>query len=144
MISVRHILEGKGNKVWSVTPDTTVFDALKLMSEKNLGAVLVQHEGHLDGIFSERDYARKIILKGKSSKETSVEEIMTANVVTVEPKQSIEECMALMTTQRVRHLPVVEGGKVVGVISIGDVVKSIISEQEDTIKHLENYITGTR
>lgn len=144
MISVRHILEGKGNKVWSVTPDTMVFDALKLMSEKNLGAVLVQHEGHLDGIFSERDYARKIILKGKSSKETSVGEIMTANVVTVEPKQSIEECMALMTTQRVRHLPVVEGGNVVGVISIGDVVKSIISEQEDTIKHLENYITGTR
>lgn len=144
MISVRHILEGKGNNVWSVTPDTTVFDALKLMSEKNLGAVLVQHEGHLDGIFSERDYARKIILKGKSSKETSVEEIMTAHVVTVEPKHSIEECMTLMTTQRVRHLPVVDGGKVVGVISIGDVVKSIISDQEETIKHLENYITGTR
>lgn len=144
MISVRHILEGKGNNVWSVTPETTVFDALKLMSEKNLGAVLVQHEGHLDGIFSERDYARKIILKGKSSKETTVDEIMTAEVVTVEPKHSIEDCMALMTSQRVRHLPVLDGGKVVGVISIGDVVKSIISDQEETIKHLENYISGTR
>jgi len=144
MITVRHILEGKGGHAWSVTPDTTVYDALKLMAEKNLGAVLVLHQDKLVGIFSERDYARKVILKGKSSKETTVEEIMTPEVVTVEARHSIEECMAMMTSKRIRHLPVVEAKKIVGVISIGDIVKAIISEQEYTIKQLENYITGTR
>ena len=144
MITVRHILESKGGNIWSVSPDATVYDALKLMAEKNLGAVMVLSGDKLVGIFSERDYARKIILKGKSSKETTVEEIMTPEVVTVEAKNSIEECMGLMTNKRIRHLPVLESEKVVGVVSIGDIVKAIISEQEYTIKQLENYITGTR
>ena len=144
MITVRHILEAKGGHIWSVSPDTTVYDALKLMAEKNLGVVLVQKGDKLMGIFSERDYARKIILKGKSSRETAVEEIMTPDVVTVEPKNSIEECMGLMTNKRIRHLPVIESEKIVGVVSIGDIVKAIISEQEYTIKQLENYITGKR
>ena len=144
MITVRHILEGKGGQIWSVSPDTTVYDALKLMAEKNLGAVLVLSGNKLMGIFSERDYARKIILKGKSSRETAVEEIMTPDVVTVEARNSIEECMGLMTNKRIRHLPVIENEKIVGVVSIGDIVKAIISEQEYTIKQLENYITGTR
>jgi len=115
-----------------------------LMAEKNLGAVLVQKGDKLLGIFSERDYARKIILKGKSSRESTVEEIMTPDVVTVKTNNSIEECMGLMTNNRIRHLPVVEDAKVVGVVSIGDIVKAIISEQEYTIKQLESYITGTR
>lgn len=144
MITVRHILEGKGGQAWSVAPDTTVYDALKLMAEKNLGAVIVLQQDKLVGIFSERDYARKVILKGKSSKETTVEEIMTSDVVTVEARHSIEECMSMMTSKRIRHLPVVEAEKIVGVISIGDIVKAIISEQEYTIKQLESYITGTR
>ncbi len=144
MITVRHILEAKGGQIWSVAPDTTVYDALKLMAEKNLGAVLVQKGDKLLGIFSERDYARKIILKGKSSRESTVEEIMTPDVVTVKTNNSIEECMGLMTNNRIRHLPVVEDAKVVGVVSIGDIVKAIISEQEYTIKQLESYITGTR
>lgn len=144
MLTVRHILEGKGGHVWSVAPDTTVYDALKLMAEKNLGAVVVLQGNKLAGIFSERDYARKVILKGKSSKETTVEEIMTQDVVTVEARHSIEECMSMMTSKRIRHLPVVEAEKIVGVISIGDIVKAIISDQEYTIKQLESYITGTR
>jgi len=144
MITVRHILQGKGGLAWSVAPDTTVYDALKLMAEKNLGAVIVLQGDKLVGIFSERDYARKVILKGKSSKETTVEEIMTSDVVTVEARHSIEECMAMMTSKRIRHLPVVEAEKIVGVISIGDIVKAIISDQEYTIKQLESYITGTR
>ena len=144
MTTVSQILQVKGNKTWSVPPDTTVYDALKLMADHNLGAVLVIEGEMLKGIFSERDYARKVILKGKTSKETLVEEIMTQEVVIVRPNQSIEECMALMTNKRIRHLPVVEGGKLVGVISIGDVVKAIISEQEYTIHQLENYITGGR
>jgi CBS domain-containing protein len=144
MITVRQILQGKGGHVWSVAPDSTVYDALKLMAEKNLGAVLVLQGDKLAGIFSERDYARKIILKGKSSKETTVEEIMTSDVVTVEARHSIEECMSMMTSKRIRHLPVVEAEKIVGVISIGDIVKAIISDQEYTIKQLESYITGKR
>ena len=142
MITVRDILRQKGNQIWWVSPDSTVYDALKLMAEKNLGALLVLDGEKIAGIFSERDYARKIILKGKASKETSVEEIMTSEVTTVRPGQFVEECMALMTDKRIRHLPVLEGEKLVGVISIGDVVKAIISEKEFTIKQLENYITG--
>jgi CBS domain-containing protein len=114
------------------------------MADKNLGAVLVLEEGQLRGIFSERDYARKVILHGKSSKEISVREIMSSDVITVRPEQSIEECMALMTNNRVRHLPVLENEKLIGIISIGDAVKAIISEQEFTIKQLESYITGGR
>ena len=144
MTTVSQILQAKGTRVWSVSPDTTVFDALKLMAEKNLGALLVLEGEKLVGIFSERDYARKIILQGKTSKETPVMEIMSTDVLYVRPEQSIEECMALMTDKRIRHLPVLEGTKLVGLISIGDVVKAVISEKEFVIKQLENYITGTR
>ncbi len=142
MITVRDILRQKGNQIWSVSPDTTVFSALELMAAKNVGALVVMQGESLAGMFSERDYARKIILKGKASKETSVEEIMTTEVTIVRPGQSVDECMALMTDKRIRHLPVFEGEKLAGLISIGDVVKAVISEREFTIKQLENYITG--
>jgi len=142
MITVRDILRAKGNRVWCVSPDATVFSALELMAEKNVGALVVLDGKNLVGIFSERDYARKIILKGKASKETSVEEIMTSEVTTVRPGQSVDECMALMTERRIRHLPVFEGEKMAGLISIGDVVKAVISEREFMIQQLEHYITG--
>lgn len=142
MITARDILRAKGPQVWWISPDATVFSALELMAEKNIGALVVLDGESLAGIFSERDYARKVILKGKASKETSVREIMTSEVTTVRPSQSVDECMALMTDKRVRHLPVFEGDKLVGIISIGDVVKAVISEREFTIKQLESYITG--
>lgn len=142
MITVRDILRAKGNQIWSVSPDATVFSALELMAEKNIGALVALDGESLAGIFSERDYARKVILKGKASKETSVREIMTSEVTTVRPSQSVDECMALMTDKRIRHLPVFEGDKLVGLISIGDVVKAVISEREFVIKQLESYITG--
>ena len=142
MINVRDILQEKGREIWRVSPQTTVFDALKLMADRNIGALLVLEGEKLAGIFSERDYARKVILKGKASKDTAVAEIMTAVVVTVGPSQTVEECMELMTANRIRHLPVVDGNDLAGVISIGDVVKAIISDREFTIKQLENYITG--
>jgi len=144
MATVRHILQTKGNAIWSVTPDTSVYDALQMMAEKNVGALLVMSGVKLSGIFSERDYARKIILKGESSQTTAVKDVMTSMVVFVHPDQSIEECMALMTQKRVRHLPVFDHERLVGLISIGDVVKEIISDQQQTIQHLENYITGKR
>ena len=144
MKTVSMLLQSKGDDAWSVSPGTTVYDALVLMAEKNVGALLVVEGGRLVGIFSERDYARKVILQGKSSRHTSVGEIMTSRVVYVRPEQTIEECMALMTDKRIRHLPVLEGDRVIGVISIGDVVKAIISEQEFMIEQLENYIAGTR
>ncbi len=142
--SIRHCLNTKGNHIWSIEPDASVFDALGLMSEKDIGALLVLENGELVGIFSERDYARKIILQGKSSRETIVGEIMTRRVLCVDINQSIEECMFLMTEKKVRHLPVLENKRLVGVISIGDVVKEIIAEQEFVIGQLENYITGDR
>ncbi len=142
MINVRDILQEKGREIWKVSPQTSVFDALKLMADRNIGALLVLEGERLAGIFSERDYARKVILKGKASKETAVGEIMTAVVVTVRLSQNVEECMELMTANRIRHLPVIEGDELAGVISIGDVVKAIISDREFTIKQLENYITG--
>lgn len=142
MITVRDILRAKGDQIWWISPDATVFSALELMAEKNVGALVVLDGETLAGIFSERDYARKVILKGKASKETSVREIMTSEVTTVRPGQSVDECMALMTDKRIRHLPVFEGEKLVGLISIGDVVKAVISEREFIIKQLENYITG--
>mgnify|MGYP001814477748 FL=1 len=126
-----------------MAPDAMVYDALELMADKNVGAVLVIDAGRLVGILSERDYARKVILHGKSSKDTPIREIMTQRVVYVRPQQTAEECMALMTDKRVRHLPVLEDDQLVGVISIGDVVKSIISEQEFIIEQLERYISGT-
>ena len=144
MTTVRSVLLSKGNNIWSVAPDTTVFDALKIMAEKNIGALLVMQKEKVVGIFSERDYARKIVLKGESSHTTIVKDVMTSAVLSVHPEQSIDECMALMTNKHVRHLPVIENGNLIGLISIGDVVKAIISEHEYTIKQLENYITGSR
>ena len=141
---VAELLERKGNDIWSVSPDTPVFEALQLMSVKNCGAVLVLEEEHLVGILSERDYARKVILKGKSSKETLVAEIMSSEVVCIQPTHTIDDCMALMTDKRIRHLPVMEKEKdtLVGLISIGDVVQEVILEQEFIIHQLENYISS--
>ena len=144
MKTVKELLRVKGYQVWSIGPDATVYEALTLMAEKDVGALLVLDSGQLVGILSERDYARKIVLKGKTSRETPVREIMTEKVVWVRPDQTIEECMALMTNKHIRHLPVMEEGRLLGVISIGDVVKDIISEQEFVIAQLENYITGKR
>jgi CBS domain-containing protein len=144
MVTVRQILKSKGTQIWSTQPEATVYNALQLMAEKGIGALLVLADGKLVGIFSERDYARKIILHGKSSAETQVSEIMTPGVITVTLDQTIAECMTLMTEKRFRHLPVVEGEQVVGLISIGDVVKAIISDQEFMIQQLESYISGKR
>ena len=140
---VGEILSAKGTDVWSVTPQHTVFAALVLMAEKEVGALLVLDGESLVGVFSERDYARKVILEDKSSKDTSVSEVMSAPVFSVGPDQSIEDCMSLMTEKRARHLPVLEDGKLIGLISIGDVVKAVISEREAVIGQLESYITGT-
>ena len=140
---VRDVLQKKGDDIWSVAPGTRVYKALELMAEKNCGAVLVIDQERLVGILSERDYARKVILKGKSSKDTPVEEIMSREVLCVQPDKTIDDCMALMTDKRVRHLPVVKGEEtLVGLISIGDVVKELISEQEFIIHELESYISG--
>lgn len=141
MSTIRQILARKP-EVYSVAPGTTVFEALSLMAEKNVGALLVVAEGKLTGIFSERDYARKVILLGKSSRETHVREVMTARVVCVGPERTSGECMALMTEKHVRHLPVIEGGELVGVISIGDVVRDVVEEQRFTIRQLESYISS--
>lgn len=144
MKTVSQLLQQKGYNIWSIAPDVTVYDALELMADKNIGAVLVMDGENLVGILSERDYARKVILKARFSRDTLVREIMTEKVVCVRPDQSVEECMALMTAKRIRHLPVTEGNKVIGVISIGDAVKAVISEQEFIIEQLENYISGKR
>ena len=144
MHTIQHCLQNKGSDVWSIHPDASVFDALNLMADKNIGALLVIENGKLAGMFSERDYARKVILQGKTSRETRVREIMSSRVFHVEYNQSIEDCMALMTEKHIRHLPVLEEGAIVGVISIGDVVKEIIAEQEFVINQLENYISGER
>lgn len=144
MTTVAQVLQEKGFNIWSISPDATVYDALKLMAEKDIGALLVLEGSRLVGILSERDYARKIILRGKTSKETLVREIMSGELVCVRPEQTIEECMALMTARHVRHLPVLEEDHLIGVISIGDVVKVVISEKEFLIQQLEHYITGNR
>jgi CBS domain-containing protein len=143
MTIVAQLLHAKGSDIWSVTPDTSVYDAIKLMAERGVGALLVMSGERLVGIVSERDYARKVILRGKSSKETPVRAIMTERVYYVRPEQSIDECMAIMTDRRIRHLPVLEAERVVGVISIGDVVKAVISQQEFMIQQLESYITSS-
>jgi CBS domain-containing protein len=144
MTTVRQLLDTKGSNVWKITADANVFDALRLMAEKNVGALLVFDKNKIVGIFSERDYARKVILKGKSSRECSVSEIMTEKVVYVRPSQTIEETMALMTDKHVRHLPVWEKDEIFGIISIGDVVKAMISDREFIIEQLENYISQGR
>jgi len=142
MTTVAQVLQEKGQQVWSVSPDARVYDALKIMAERNIGALLVVEGDELKGIFSERDYARKVILHGKSSREIAVKEIMSSDVITIRPQQSVEDCMALMTDKRIRHLPVVDGDRVVGVISIGDAVREIISERELRIEQLQSYITS--
>ncbi|HMJ26641.1 MAG TPA: CBS domain-containing protein [Pyrinomonadaceae bacterium] len=142
MKTVREILAGKGRAIWSIQPDATVFEALQAMAEKDVGALVVLDGETVAGVLSERDYARKVILHGRSSKELKVKEIMSSRVYFVKPEQNIEDCMALFTNKRVRHLPVLENDKLTGVISIGDVVKAVIAEHEFTIRHLENYITG--
>ncbi len=142
-MNVTELLNSKKSEIISVSPDANVFDALLVMSEKNIGAVLVTENKKLVGILSERDYARKMILAGKASKETKVKEIMTSNVICVHPEQSIQECMAIMSSKHIRHLPVMENGELAGIISIRDIMDSIIAEKEFTIKQLENYISGS-
>ena len=142
MYTVRHLLQVKGNRIWSVSPSATVYEALELMATQNIGALLVIEGDQTVGIFTERDYARKVVLKGKSSKTATVGELMTTEVLYVNPDDTIENCMALMTEKRARHLPVLENGKLAGVVSIGDVVKAIISDREFMIRELERYITG--
>ena len=139
-MKVADILQAKGNIIYSVTGSTTVYEAIKVMGEKNIGALLVLEGGKLTGILSERDYARKVVLKGKASRETSVSDIMTAEVITVMPSDTIETCMELMTQKHIRHLPIVESGHVLGMISLGDVVNAIIRMQKETIEHLKSYI----
>src|SRR5215208_1595746 len=137
---ISSILLRKGTDIWSVTPDTTVYDAIALMADKGVGALLVVSAGRLVGVLSERDYARKIILQGRSSRDTSVEEVMSPSPITVTPSQTVDDCMRLMTEHRVRHLPVIDREKLVGVVSIGDLVNAIISAQAETIEHLHTYI----
>src|SRR5574342_1019414 len=144
MKTVQQVLRQKGSAFWSVTPETMVYNALRLMAEKDVGALLVLEGSRLVGIISERDYARKVVLKGKSSLDTPVREIMTGRVMCVRPDQTVEECMAMVTEKRIRHLPVVVDDEVVGVVSIGDLVKASIDEKDFLIKQLENYITGSR
>jgi CBS domain-containing protein len=142
MGKVRDILKTKGSAIFSVKPAITVYEALELMVEKNIGALLVSDQGKFVGIFTERDYARKVILKGKTSKETTIREVMTENPATVTPDSSIDDCMKLMSAKFIRYIPVLDKGDLVGMISIGDVVKFIIDEQRYIIEDLEHYITG--
>jgi Predicted signal-transduction protein containing cAMP-binding and CBS domains len=139
---ISEILKNKSNTTWSISPTATIFEAIQMMAEKNIGALLVMENGKLVGIISERDYTRKVALKGKSSKETPVREILSGRVFSVTSHHTVEECMRLMTEHRVRHLPVVDNGQVIGVISIGDLVNWIISSQTSAIHQLETYITG--
>ena len=140
MKTLKQLLDAKGRDVHTVAPGARVIDALKLMAERSVGALIVVEGGRIAGVISERDYARKVILHGRSSHELEVRDIMTSKVITVHPGQSVEECMALMTEKRIRHLPVTEGERVIGVISIGDLVKEVIAEQQQTIRQLESYI----
>jgi CBS domain-containing protein len=143
MSTVRDILTDKGTQIWGVSPKSSVFEALNIMLEKDIGALLVIDNEKLIGIFSERDYARKGILKGRLSKETSVSELMSRHVFYVQPEDTIEACMGLMTDKRIRHLPVMDNGRLAGMITIGDVVKRVISNQKFIIRELQNYISGT-
>jgi CBS domain-containing protein len=140
--TIASILKRKGNVIWSVEPTATVYEAIATMAEKSVGALMVVSDGRLVGIISERDYARKVVLQHRSSSDTLVREIMTGAVITVTPDHSVEDCMKIITEHRVRHLPVLDGGKLLGVISIGDLVNAIITEQAETIGHLHTYISG--
>jgi CBS domain-containing protein len=142
MKTVRQLLNEKGNQVWSVSPGTPIFEALHLMAEKDIGALLVLDGEKIVGIFTERDYARKVILLGRTSKSTPVKEIMATPVVTAAPKQTILQCLAVMSRKRIRYLPVVDGTRLVGILSIGDVVQSIIAEQESALQQLEEIVMG--
>ncbi len=142
MGKVKAILKVKGHTVFSVAPTIMVYQAIELMCEKNIGALLIEEDGSPVGIFTERDYARKLILQGKSSKDTPLSELMTRNVISITPDNTVEECLHLMSDKRIRHLPVIENNKIVGMISIGDLVKYIIEEQKSIIEHLEHYITN--
>ena len=140
--SISEILDHKGNAVWMVSPDNTVFEAIQLMAEKNIGALLVTERDRLIGIVSERDYTRKVALKGKTSKDLKVRDIISNEVLSVTPQHTVEECMRLMTEKRVRHLPVLENDRILGIVSIGDLVNWIIGAQSSTIHQLETYISG--
>ncbi len=142
MITVRSLLQQKGTQTWTISPESTVFQALELLAEKNIGALPVVENGKLTGIFSERDYARKVVLQGKTSRDTQVRELMTSKVYFVKPQRSMEDCMRLMSEKHIRHLPVLDYGKLVGIITIGDVVKAIIGQQERMIRDLEGYVSG--
>ncbi len=140
--TISAILKNKSREIWSTTPAASVFEAIEMMAEKQVGALPVMEQGRLLGILSERDYARKVILMGRSSKDTPVSDIMTSNLITVTPQHTVGDCMRLVTDKRIRHLPVVENDKLIGVISIGDLVNWVITEQQQTIRHLEAYISG--
>ena len=142
MTTIRQLLDAKGHNICSIGPDDTVLDAIKLMAEKDVGSVLVVEKDELVGMFTERHYSRNVFLKGRSSPKTQIREVMARNVICVEPERTVEECMALMTEKRVRHLPVLQDERLIGIISIGDLVKSIISEQKYTIEQLERFIRG--
>ncbi len=142
MKTVRDVLKEKGNQVWSISAGASVYDALKLMAEKGIGALVVLDGENVVGIFSERDYAREVELKGRTARDTSVGDIMTHKVIYIQPDNTVEECMAVMTHRRIRHLPVMDEGRLVGLVSIGDIVKAVISEQQFMIQQLEHYITG--
>lgn len=140
--AVGTILKRKGVEIWSVRPDQTVYEAIEMMADKGVGALLVMSDGKLAGIISERDYARKVILQGRSSRTTVIQEIMTSPVISVSPTDAVDECMELMTRNRIRHLPIMENERVIGIVSIGDLVKWLVTEQEETIEHLHNYISA--
>ena len=140
MASVKQILQGKGHDVWSIGPEASVYDAIEMMADKEVGALTIVDGDSLVGVVTERDYARKVILQGRSSKDTKIKDIMTSRVAYARPEQSVEECMGMMTEKRIRHLPVMDGDKLLGIISIGDLVKAIIAEQQHVIEQLEQYI----
>jgi CBS domain-containing protein len=142
MEKIRELLTVKGHEIWSIKPDASVYCAIEIMADKDISALMVKEGDNLIGIMSERDYARKVILKGRSSRDTRVEVIMTTKIISAHPDQGIKECMGLMTGNQIRHLPILENGKICGVVSMGDLVKTIISEQELTIKNLEPFVSG--
>jgi len=143
MNTIGQLLESKGKDIWTIAPNATVFEGLRIMAKRNVGALLVIDKDNLVGIFSERDYARKVILEGKSSKDTAVGELMTKDVYYIDPKNTLQESMAVMTVRHIRHMPVLDKDRLVGMVTLGDVVKQIIAEQEFTIRELEKYISGS-